>query len=318
MNRSDSRVTPPAARIARRRGFPALRLCLAALALLPLAALAGQSDAPALLRMKFRQGEVNKYQTNMQMTMHMVMNMGTGQSHPGPAPQPMTIPVNMNMLIQQQVTKVLANGNGVITSTVLNQQMSMNGQTRPNGANTPTTTITMTPLGKVVSMTGIPQQNPMSGIFGPNSLSGMGTYLPSRAVRPGDSWTDTMRMPGLTGAGSGTVRSHFIRYETVGRYRTALIRSVVTVPLNMNMNMMGQPAGRSGAGTMTMSGSMHITTDNNFAVAEGKLIRTTGDGGASIAMHFPHSSQPSRPGMGAMPQSTLMTMKMTMTMTLTP
>ena len=82
--------------------------------LLPLVASAGQGDkGPFTLRMKFKQGDVLKYQVNMQMVMAIIMPN---------QPQPMTMPSNSSMVLEQKVDKLLPNGGAEVTMTTKNQQ----------------------------------------------------------------------------------------------------------------------------------------------------------------------------------------------------
>src|SRR5947207_3705134 len=103
-----------------RRSGSFLRLGACALLLLPLVASAGQGDkGPFTLRMKFKQGDVLKYQVNMQMVMAIIMPN---------QPQPMTMPSNSSMVLEQKVDKLLPNGGAEVTMTTKNQQATTNGQ----------------------------------------------------------------------------------------------------------------------------------------------------------------------------------------------
>lgn len=288
----------------------AARLSLGVLCLLSSSALAVQNDSPVTLRMKFKQGDTTKYQMNLQMTMSMMQN--------GQASQAMTIPMNMNMTLQQQVVKVLPNGGGEVTTTVLSQQSMMNGQQVSSPPSVPPTTITYDAFGKVLSMRGLPKNSPMSGMMGgnmgPNAMTGLGLYLPARPVRPGDTWTQTVRIP-MMGGSAGTVQSKLMKYETIGHFQTARIRSLITMPIHMMVGINGQPTQQASKSMMSMSGTMKGTFDNNFAIAEGKTVRQAGNMTGTINMK-PHKSpnMPNQPGMGHMPTSMQMNMKMSISM----
>jgi len=299
---------------------PAVRLCLGALCLLPLAAIAAQNDnAPALLRMKFRQGEASKYQVNIQATLNLAQTLPTNQPHQ-PPPQPMVVPINTSLLMQQQVTRVLSNGNGVLTIAFLSQQTTVNGSTAGTGANLPPITMTLSPLGKIASITGIPHGD-MNSMLSPTSMLGLEMFLlelflPSKPVRPGEAWTDSVHLSTLSG--TGTAKSKFLRYETVGHYRTARIRTELTLPINTTANMAGEPVGRGSGAVSGVSGAVHMITERDFAVAEGKVIRSTGNGSITAVIKPLRASGPARPGMGIMPRSTRVSLKMTISTDLVP
>ncbi|HZO88710.1 MAG TPA: hypothetical protein VFB38_10265 [Chthonomonadaceae bacterium] len=267
-----------------------VRWGLCALLLLPLMAYAGQgANGPFLLRMRFKQGEINKYRTMVQATMTM--------TQPN-QPQPMTIPITMNMVQEQKVLRADPNGGGEVIVTLMDQHNTLGTQPMV-GQNIPPLTLRFDPLGRATSIKGIPANNPASNMLnGPMNVSGLigvGVSLPARAVKPGDKWTQPISLPGITGVGKAT--STFLRVENVGHFRTARIRTRVSIPMNMLMDARGQPTRSASQAILTMAGSTAMTVDNNLAIAEGKLIKAGGNGVITLAMkpNRPARSGP-RPG----------------------
>jgi hypothetical protein len=234
-------------------------------------ATAGQTGgSPITLRLKFKPGQVAKYKTTMQMRL-------IGQSVP--------LVVQTDQVQQRQVNKTLPDGSGEVTVTVLEQRNSFNGQPSEDQEIAPLT-LTYTPRGRVVNppdtTVGNPIGNPMAGLL---SLAGMGqasAYLPAGAVRPGATWTEKLSLPGI--AKGGVVTSTFLRLETVGRFRTARIRSVVTLPLDMKTNAQGQPVQNDSEAALRGTGKAVITTDYNLALNEGLFVRIATNGTLDFAL----------------------------------
>ena len=73
---------------------------------------------------------------------------------------------------------------------------------------------------------------------------------------------------------STAVKTTFIGYEQVGKYRTAHLRTLISAPINTGFNAAGGLAPK-GQGDGNMNGTMSVVRDINFAVAEGKLVKMT-------------------------------------------
>lgn len=286
-----------------RRSSPA-RWGLCALLLLPLAAFAGQGNGPVSLKMKFVPNEAIKYQTTMQMDITM------RQSAQAP---PMKMPMKMSMVQDWQVTKVNPDGSAMILATVHDMQSTMNGQTMPSGPGGPTSmTLHISPQGKILStqgMSGFNATNPFSSL----SFNGIGAFLPTKPVKPGDTWTQSINLPGITG-GSGTAKSTLVSFENVGHFKTARIRTVATVPLNMMMGANGMPTHTPSKAMMRMNGLCKVMGDTNFAVAEGKIVRSAFNGDINMSMKTNVPSGKTNAAMQGTPRSMTMHMKMTMAM----
>lgn len=238
-------------------------------ALLPLAAGAGQGSDPALLRMKFQQGNRGDYRMSMQMTLLTTV----GQRAPS------TTRITMDTVQQQQVQEARPDGVGVVVSTVLKQQNSVNGKPAEN-EDIPPMIVTYDALGKVLDVKGGASANPAVGplgsLFSAGGLTGIGTLLPTEPVTAGAVWTQTITLP--NSPARATARCRLVRFEKVGRFRTARIRSLITVPVRLAIDATGQPAAQASEALLTARGTGTLNTEQNFAVTEGKLIRSTGSG----------------------------------------
>ena len=252
----------------------ALRCGMAALALLPLAAAAGPNDA-ITLRMKFKTGDVSDYQTTVQFTIDMSGLSGKPKDPKAPSsPQPGNMTQQMMLLQHIKVVKVLTNGNGQVEVTTTNAQSG--------GASKPVS-MTYDPLGNIVSMQNAGTGGGLGGmmfvgVFSSNAAV-QGAYLPSKAVKPGDTWTQKVTIPGNAGTGMATAK--YIKMTTVGRFNTAHIQSTLTLPIKVMMDAANQPTTAEKAVT-TSTGTVNMTFENDFAVAEGKLVRSAGNGTMSM------------------------------------
>lgn len=248
-------------------------LAISGLLLVPVLAPAGQGSLIAL-KMKFNPGETSKYQTTMQMNIEMPMMQQAGG-----------MKMDMSMVQVQKVVKAQPNGGGDIQITTTDTRMNMNGQPM-NSPASPPVTLTYDSQGNPKSVKGLPKDAPggavLGNMFNAGSMQMQGAFLPAKAVKPGDTWMQTVKMPGITS--SAKVKGKFIKLEKIGRYRTAKIRTTLTGPMNLLMDAQGQPTNSAKQATMKMSGTMKMTTDTNFAISEGKMIRQAGSGTINLTM----------------------------------
>ncbi|MCS6776427.1 MAG: hypothetical protein RMJ43_00985 [Chloroherpetonaceae bacterium] len=272
--------------------------------LLPLAGLAGQ-NGPVTLRMKFKPGETLKYQTTLQMNIETPMMAQNG-----------AMKMDISMVQNQKVLKALPAGGGDVEVTTTDTRASMNGQPMSLPSNPPVT-LTYDAQGNVRGVKGLPKDAaPLmgGGMAGANQMQLQGTFLPAKPVKPGDTWTMNVKLPGTTG-GNAVVKGQFLKMETIGRYRTAKIRTVLTGPMNLMMNAQGQPTTDAKQAAMKMTGTMTMTVDSNLAITEGRLIRQAGNGVMRLTMKPIGSTAGSgtaAKGNGQLPNSMAMTMKMRM------
>lgn len=282
---------------------------VAALAL-PLTALATQTiNSPALLRYKLKEGDTTQYQ----MTMHMTTTI----KNPSLA-QPMTIPGDVTTVVEQKVTKAFPQGGGEIVTTTISQEGRVNNQPMPAQTIPPITT-TYDARGKILSLKGLPANNPMTqamgGGIGSSGMMGMSAALPEKPVKPGDTWTQTVSLPGYSA--SGTAKCTLVRFEKVGPYQTARIRTLMTMPMSIMIDATQQPTKDPSKAVVQSSGTVTTSSDTNFVVGAGKIIRTAATVTAAMNIQPKGALAAKSKAKGAKPAAMAamtMTMKMTMAM----
>jgi hypothetical protein len=240
-------------------------------AILPLAAWAQTPGGQITytLQAKYKQGEVLRYQTSM-LTQTILPTMGTST-------------MNLNMVQEQKIDKVLPDGSAEITLTTLNGRGTLNDKPIDMETNKKPIRMVFDKRGNVKKLLDVPKdaQN-LGGMFGGNSqLSG--TYLPTKPVKFGESWTATIAMP-TNGGGKTTamVKSSFVRIEQIGRFRTARLRSQLTAPMVMMTDGQGQITQNAAKALLKLTGKITMNYDTNFAIDDGKLIRSSVKGGIDM------------------------------------
>ena len=237
------------------------------LAALPLLAQAGEGGSgPVTLRMKYRQGEISKYQTNMSVSL---AGAGTRKNAPGGS-----MPLQQVSVTQEfKTNKLLPNGSAEVIVKTINIQAGAGASTPPKPV-----TLIMDARGAVKATRGSLGSNASSmlnNMLGSNSLGTQQVPLPEKAVKPGDTWSNVLPMPGM---GTGTVKGQFVKVETVGKHKTALLHYVLTIPIKMMTDAMMQPTQSAATAQMTMAGNFVMNVDNDIDLLEGRLIRSTGNG----------------------------------------
>ena len=228
-----------------------------------------QDNAPVLLAMKFKAGDVSKYATSTSIGYSipglMASNIQSSmkKSNPGkPAPAvPPASNVTVNGTQIIKVLKVQKNGTGElqVTTDIPNPMAAMLGQGSKK-EKPQVSTMTCDSLGH------------LTGQGGMGFLSTGMLVFPTKPIKPGESWTETEGVSQL--AKNAPAKVTFIGYEQVGKYRTAHLRTVVSAPMNTGFNSSGGLTAK-GQGDANMNGTLNIVRDVNFAVAEGKLIKMT-------------------------------------------
>ena len=236
---------------------------------LPLLAQAGAGGGgPQPLRIKYTTGEINKYQSNMAITM---VGMGGPKGAQGGG-----MPIQQVSVIQQFKTgKLLPNGSAEVLVTTLNMQGGggMGSTPLPKPV-----TLVMDSRGAVTSSKGGSTAGSpamFGNMLGSNALGMQQIPLPEKAVKPGDIWANSIPMPGM---GTGNVKGQFVKVETVGKHKTALLHYLVTIPMKIMMDASMQPTQSAAAAQMTMSGNVVMNMDNDVELLAGRLIRSTGSG----------------------------------------
>jgi hypothetical protein len=138
--------------------------------------------------------------------------------------------------------------------------------------------------------------NPMfSAMLGQGLLSMQGVILPQKAVKIGETWTQKLQIPGVTGSGSSTIKTTLARIETINKYRTARLHVVITTPVNAYLDAALQPVAKPSGAASTMTGTAVVTNDINFAIAEGKVVHSTSKGVTTMNVAIGKPTVPDRP-----------------------
>ena len=231
------------------------------------------------LQAKYKAGEINRYQTSM-LTQTALPNVGTTT-------------MNINMTQEQKIEKVLPDGSAEIAVTTLNSRGTMNDKPISMATDTKPIKMVLDKRGNVKSFANLPKTaQSLSGMFGGNSqLSG--AYLPTKPVKVGESWTATVAMPSAFGARTlTTVKSTFLRLEQVGRFHTARLRTQMTAPMEIMTDGQGQITQNAAKAFLKMSGKIAMSYDTNFAIEEGKLIRSATKGTVNMTGKILTPSKP--------------------------
>jgi hypothetical protein len=275
---------------------------------LPLFAQAGAGGAgPTPLRIKYKAGEISKYQTNMAISL-------AGNGGPKGA-QGGNMPLQQLSVVQQfKTSKVLPNGSAEIIVTTTNMQGGAGMGTTPLPK---PVTLVMDSRGAVKSAQGnmggnVPTM--FSNMLGSNALGTQQIPLPEKAVKPGDIWANSYAMPGM---GAGTVKGQYVRVQTVGKHKTALLHYLINIPVKMMMDSAMQPTQSAAAAQMTMSGTIVMNVDNDVDLLAGRLIRSTGNGNMVMTITSKNQPKPPAPRAGVAPRPVAPgTMKVNTTVTL--
>ena len=130
--------------------------------------------------------------------------------------------------------------------------------------------------------------------------------LPDHPVRPGASWTKSFDQGFPFGSGHlhFTATNHFLRYETVGGTRAAVINSTMTIPVNLSFNLrelgraIGAKEGSLEPGrnpTMSFTGTMDMNQTAWLDMEQHSLLKSQNTGKFHLAIRvigFPRSDAP--------------------------
>lgn len=256
-------------------------LCLSA------PAIGGQpKSGPVQLRLKFPPGNVRKYRNTLQVTI-------TAQQTS--APKPVKQAVVSKTVQQSKVTRSLPNGGGEITTTLVSQESTIDGKPVKRTPSTAATITTYSALGKVLSVKRPTPSTASAQMSGENAVAAMledSFLLPSQAVKPGDTWTQTVRAAHLPGVGTATVHYRFVKIEMANGYRCARIHSDITLPYALMIDPKGQITQKAVQSMASSSGTAQGAFDTDIAIAEGKTIHSTGKGTITLTIKVKPGTTP--------------------------
>src|SRR5262249_9201855 len=183
------------------------------------------SQATAL-SMSFPTGQTFTYALSMTMD-------GTIRSGSQSGPLKGTITETLSW----KVASVDAKGIGTVQLTAANISGNFNGQPV---SNTPsyTSTIQIAPDGRILVGGDLASTTGGSGFDFPGTDQ-FTPILPDHPVKPGDTWTKAFDQTLPFGGGNLSYSSHntFVRYDDVSGVKAAVIRSTMTVPLNLTIDL---------------------------------------------------------------------------------
>ena len=244
--------------------------------------------APLELRMKFKPGDINKYQMTMQANILL----------PGQPTGAVTrYDTNISMVIQQRVVKANPDGSAEVAISTLSGTGLVGGQSLKVDLTAKPSLITFDSRNNIVTIKNMPQNATSADvtgkIFQSGALSTQGVYLPKQPVKIGNKWTQKVNISSLGKDNSGTVETKLVRLETVGLFETARLRSVMKIPFVITDKTSKPP--------IPLNGMLNMVYDSNLALQEGKVVRSTGTGDITVVVRnaSANTAPPAKPKPGA-------------------
>jgi hypothetical protein len=284
------------------------------LGLLTLAACSGpsvpSSDAgqATMLRVAFKQG--GSYHYHYHLTLDGITSIGQGPDQP--------IKLDSSSDVAWRVTSVDAAGNTTIDITLDNLKTTVTGSMLPGSSTTTTTTsgsqhrtITVAPDGEIVSGGGVPEAAAALAPFPGTSAPGVDQFLavlPDHSVRPGDTWTKSVTLPGPPGQPgiSFTTDNRFLRYDKLKTGQAAVVETRAVVPIDITNDLGQIPQGVGGTvgapplpqpGVKIHSqGTLSFESTTWFDTRTHVVEKTRSVDGSDVTTSISGAPPPSRPG----------------------
>jgi len=289
----------------------------ALLALLLVAACGNFGNQAQSISLGYKTGDTYKY------GFHLVMKYTIAASG-------MSIPLDMDLGAKETVTVKSVDSSGTADLSVdinsVSIKMSMNGTTNTTTTNTGgTIDMKVAKDGRVLSVNGnaFGSSTALPGMTGTQG-GVVSAILPDHPVKPGDAWTKSYDEPNPLGTSSihATSNNTYLRDESVGSVKTAVIESKVNTNLDMTIDLSsmlggsGTPSagGAAGAETLSMKGTSISDTTTWIDTSARRIVKThsTGSVNATLTVNLPAGSA-TTPGL-----SGPITFKGTQTLDLTP
>jgi hypothetical protein len=290
----------------------------ALLALLLVAACGTVGAQAQSVSLAYKTGDTYKY------SFHVVMKYTIAASG-------MSIPLNMDLGAKETLTVKSVDSSGTADLSVAISDVTV--KTSMSGTTNTTTTKTGGTLdmkvakdGRVLSVNGdaFGSSTALPGMTGTQG-GVVSAILPDHPVKPGDKWTKSYDVPNPLGTSAIHASSNntYLRDESVGSIKTAVIESKVNTNLDMTIDLSsmlgasGVPAptgGAVGAETLSMKGTSNSDTTTWIDTSARRLVKThsTGSVDATMSVNLPAGSA-TTPGL-----SGPITFKGTQTLDLTP
>ncbi len=183
------------------------------------------------LALSFTPGDRETYE------LHLAMDGTLGAGELGEMPFDM----DLREVLTWEVTDVDAEGVATIEVAVSEVSGSVNGIEVPTDpSQPPSLQMRVAPDGRVLEVGGLSfaGTDPSSGLSFPG-MGQMTPLLPDHPVAPGDRWTTSFSQANPFGEGeiSYETTSTFLREEELDGVRTAVIRSEMTIPLDLTISL---------------------------------------------------------------------------------
>ena len=268
----------------------------ALLALLLLAACGTVGVQAQLVSLAYKTGDIYKY------SFHVVMKYTIAASG-------MSIPLDMDLGAKETVTVKSVDSSGTADLSVdisnVTVKTSMSGTTNTTTTKTGgTLDMKVAKDGRVLSVNGdaFGSSTALPGMTGTQG-GVVSAILPDHPVKPGDKWTKSYDEPNPLGTSAihATSNSTYLRDESVGSIKTAVIDSKVNTNLDMTIDLSsmlgasGAPAptsGAVGAETLSMKGTSNSDTTTWIDTSARRLVKThsTGSVDATMTVNVPAGS----------------------------
>ena len=218
----------------RRRRWPASAAAAASLVVVVIAGSAAWVTRPTgpdvALAVSFEEGRTYRYAFEVGME-------GTAQVFGG------ELPFSMDVAETVAVRVIDIDDRGAITLEAEIESLTgtFNGMpVPPDMRKLPSTTVTITPDGRVVTDDGLVFAAPTMGPGGSSPMTNqLLPMLPDHPVGPGDTWDIHVRQPVPFGRGriEFDTSNTFVRYHEVGDRRVAVIDTQVYSPIDFELNL---------------------------------------------------------------------------------
>lgn len=226
------------------------------------------------MKLKYRAGETYGYQTSGVITIP-IPGAGEKGGAPGMMKDGLKIPVNTS----QQIRVLLVHPDGSADLEVATKgSVNLPGvPSAPSGAVTKTK-VTAAASGALSMDKKVPggATAAIGAVSGVGSTGAIAMYLPSKPVKIGDSWSEKVAVPQL--GGFATVTAKYVANGNVGHFKTAHIKLSVVIPLALLLDNTGSVTRDKTKAKSDVAGKVSMTYDQDFAVQEGRLIRSVGSG----------------------------------------
>jgi YD repeat-containing protein len=237
-----------------------------------------------VLQLKFKPGDALKYQTNMKLgfTLPSFGAATKTAAHGGQSGGELGgTNFTVNAVQEIKVRAAAPTGGGDLDVTTTGQN-TLPGQPPVISNDTRPVRMSYDALGKLTSIKRqgeTASSNPMfSAMLGQGLLCLQGVMLPAKPVRVGETWSQHVQIPNITGNGASTVKTTLTRIEYLNKYKTAHLHVVITTPVSAYLDAALQPVAKPSGAASAMTGTAVVTDEINFALAEGRVVRSIGKG----------------------------------------